>query len=47
LSFTGSFWKALAAEAAQNSAHGVVEYVKAHLPGRKGCAALHLAGGSR
>jgi hypothetical protein len=34
LSFTGSFWKALVAEAADSSAHGVVEYLKAHLPGR-------------
>ena len=39
LSFTGSFWKALVAEAAQNSAHGVVEYVKTHLPGRHEAAA--------
>ena len=38
LSFTGSFWKALVAEAAQNSAHGVVEYVKTHLPGRQEAA---------
>ena len=34
LTFTGSFWKALVAETAQDSAHGVVEYLKAHLPGR-------------
>ena len=34
LSFSGSFWKALVAEAADNSAHGVVQYVKAHLLGR-------------
>jgi hypothetical protein len=39
LSFTGSFWKALVAETAQNSAHGVVEYVKTHLPGRHDAAA--------
>jgi hypothetical protein len=39
LSFTGSFWKALVAEAAQDSVHGVVEYVKAHLLGRHGTAA--------
>lgn len=39
LSFTGSFWKALVAEAAENSAHGVVEYLKAHLPGRHEAAA--------
>ncbi len=34
LSFTSSFWQALLAEAARNSVHGVVECVKAHLPGR-------------
>lgn len=34
LSFSSSFWTALVAEAASNSAHGVVEYLKAHLPGR-------------
>lgn len=34
LTFTGSFWKAFVAETAQDSAHGVVEYLKAHLPGR-------------
>ena len=39
LSFTGSFWQALVAEAAENSVHGVIEYVKAHLPGRHGAAA--------
>ena len=39
LSFTGSFWKTLVAEAAKNSAHGVVERVKAHLPGRHEAAA--------
>jgi len=33
LSFTNSFWQALVAEVAQGSAHGVLEYVKAHLPG--------------
>ena len=33
LSFTSSFWQALVAEVAQSSAHGVLEYVKAHLPG--------------
>ena len=39
LTFTSSFWKALVAEAAKTSAHGVVEYVKAHLPGRREAAA--------
>ena len=39
LTFTGSFWKALVAETAQDSAHGVVEYLKAHLPGRHETAA--------
>jgi|SRR6516165_9121819 hypothetical protein len=39
LSFTGSFWKALVAEAAKDSAHGLVVYVKAHLPGRHEAAA--------
>ena len=34
LSFTGSFWQALVAEAARSSVHGVLDYVKAHLPGR-------------
>lgn len=33
LSFTSSFWQALVAEVTQGSAHGVLEYVKAHLPG--------------
>ena len=39
LSFTSSFWKALVAEAARDSVHGVIEYVKAHLPGRHEAAA--------
>jgi hypothetical protein len=39
LSFTSGFWQALVAEAARNSVHGVVEYVKAHLPGRHEVAA--------
>ena len=39
LSFTGSFWKALVAEAAHDSVHGVIEYLKAHLPGRHEAAA--------
>jgi hypothetical protein len=34
LSFTSSFWQALVAEAARSSAHGVLECVRAHLPGR-------------
>ncbi len=36
LSFTRSFWEALIAQAAQESVHGVVEYVKARLPGHHG-----------
>jgi hypothetical protein len=36
LSFTRSFWDALVAEAAQDSMHGVIEYVKAHWPGNHG-----------
>ena len=36
LSFTRSFWEALIAQAAQDSAHGAVEYVRAHLPGHHG-----------
>ena len=39
LSFTSSFWQALVAEAAKNSVHGVLEYVKTHLPGRHEAAA--------
>lgn len=39
LSFTKSFWQALVAEAARDSAHGVIEYVKAHFPGRHEAAA--------
>ena len=39
LIFTRSFWEALIAQAAHDSAHGVVEYVKAHRPGH------HEAGG--
>lgn len=33
LAFTNGFWQALVAEAAKGSAHGVLEYVRAHLPG--------------
>ena len=43
LSFTSSFWQALVAEAAKNSAHGVLEYVKTHLPGRHEAAAAAAA----
>jgi hypothetical protein len=39
LSFTASFWQALVTEAAKDSAHGVVEYLKAHRPGRHEAAA--------
>jgi hypothetical protein len=35
LSFTSSFWQALVAEAARSSVHGVLECVKAHIPGRQ------------
>jgi hypothetical protein len=35
LSFTRSFWQALVAEAARSSVQGVLECVKAHLPGRR------------
>lgn len=45
LSFTGSFWKALVAETAQDSAHGVVEYLRARLPGRQEAAAAALTPG--
>jgi hypothetical protein len=34
LSFASSFWQALVAEAAQGSAHGVLDFIKVHLPGR-------------
>jgi len=36
LSFTRAFWEALVAEAAQDSVHAVVDYVKAHRPGHHG-----------
>ena len=39
LNFTRDFWKALIEQAAQESVHGVVEYVRAHLPGH------HAVGG--
>ena len=39
LSFTRSFWQALVAEAARDSAQGVIKYVKAHFPGRHEAAA--------
>lgn len=35
LSFTREFWKALIEQAAQDSVHGVVEYVRAHRPGHR------------
>ena len=38
LSITRSFCQDLAAEAAKSSAHGVLEYLKAHLPGHHGAA---------
>src|SRR5207248_1318773 len=38
LSFTSSFWQALVAEVTQGAAHGVLEYVKAHLPGHQEAA---------
>jgi hypothetical protein len=34
LAFTSGFWQALGAEAAHGSAHGLVEYIKSHRPGR-------------
>jgi len=36
LSFTRDFWKALIEQAAQDSVHGVVEYVRAHRSGHHG-----------
>lgn len=39
LSFTSSFWQALVGEAAKNSMHGVLEYIKARRPGRHEVAA--------
>jgi len=33
LSFTSSFWQGLVAELAQSSAHGMLDFVNAHLPG--------------
>jgi hypothetical protein len=33
LAFTNGFWQALVAEAAKGTAHDVLEYVRAHLPG--------------
>lgn len=33
LTFTRDFWKALIEQAAHDSVHGVVEYVRVHLPG--------------
>jgi hypothetical protein len=42
LSFTSGFWQALVAEAAKSSAHGVLEYVRAHLAGHQAAAAPPL-----
>lgn len=42
LSFTSCFWQALMAEAAQSSAHGVLAYVRSHLPGHHEAAAPPL-----
>ena len=39
LSFSRGFWQALLAEMAQDSVHGVVEYVKARLRGHGGAGA--------
>ncbi len=39
LRFTSSFWQALMAEAARSSVHGVLERVKAQIPGRHEAAA--------
>jgi hypothetical protein len=38
LSFTSSFWQALVAETAQSSVHGVLECVRARLPGHREAA---------
>jgi hypothetical protein len=35
LNFTSCFWQAVMAEAAEKSAHGVLEYVRSHLPGHR------------
>ena len=40
LSFASGFWQALVAEAAQGSAHAVLEYVRARLPGRHDAATV-------
>jgi hypothetical protein len=42
LAFTSSVWQALVAEAAQSAAHGVVDYVRSHLPGHHEAAAPPL-----
>ena len=42
LNFTSCFWQALVAEAAQSSAHGVLAYVRSHLPGHHEAAAPPL-----
>jgi hypothetical protein len=45
LSFTSSFWQALMAEAARSSVHGVLECVRARLPGHREGAAPPLTPG--
>ena len=42
LTFTSTFWQALVAEAAESSAHGVLAYVRSHLPGHHEAAAPPL-----
>jgi hypothetical protein len=42
LAFTSGFWQALVAEAGQSSAHGVLAYVRSHLPGHHEAAAPPL-----
>jgi hypothetical protein len=42
LNFASGFWQALVAEAARSSAHGVVEYVRSHLPGHHEAATAPL-----
>jgi len=44
LSFTSSFWQALVAEAARSSAHGMLECLRAYLPGRREAAPSLTAG---
>ena len=42
LTFASSFWQALVAETAESSAHGVLAYVRSHLPGHHEAAAPPL-----